>query len=185
MKIRALSKQELGQILDYVSKHKVHSERDRIIILMSVLSGLRISEVASLQVKDILSKYGTIKDEITVKSRKVSIPDLLKSEMEDYLKFYYSTNTLIAITYSIVDCPLIYSQKTIDGWNANTLGNYIYHLLKDANIKNASSLSFRSTFITNVVKGSAGVMEAKRLTGIGLGSIEKHLINLNYIQCDT
>jgi len=141
---------------------------------MSILSGLRIGEVASLQVYDVLSKDGKIEDEIAVKTRKVAIPELLKSEIEDYLKFYYSTNTLIAITYSIVNCPLIYSQKNTDGWNANTLGNYIYHLLKDANIKNASSQSFRSTFIANVIGSGVGVIEAKRLTGIGLGSIEKY-----------
>ena len=60
---KTLTQAELDQVLRYVSTRKF-PERNRAIILTSFWSGLRVGEIASLKIQDVVNEDGTIKAEI-------------------------------------------------------------------------------------------------------------------------
>ncbi len=59
---RTLSNDELLQVLGYVGT-RAHAARNRAIMMLTHLAGLRVSEVACLRWSDVTASDGTIKDE--------------------------------------------------------------------------------------------------------------------------
>jgi len=60
---KTLTTQELEQVFAYVDKNR-YAERNRAILAMSFYAGLRVAEIASLRMGDVLNPDGTIKSEI-------------------------------------------------------------------------------------------------------------------------
>ena len=60
---RVLSERELKQVLNYCSTQS-HSNRNRCLLLLSHLSGMRVGSIAQLTIENVLNTDGTIKDEI-------------------------------------------------------------------------------------------------------------------------
>ena len=60
---KTLSQVELDLVLNYVSTKK-YALRDRAIILTSFLGGLRVAEIGSLKMGDVVNPDGSIKNEI-------------------------------------------------------------------------------------------------------------------------
>ena len=60
---RILNSTELRRVLDYVATRK-HSARNRTMLLLTHYAGMRVGEVASLRICDVLNDSGTIKEEI-------------------------------------------------------------------------------------------------------------------------
>ena len=87
---KTLTQSELDQVLRYVST-KRYAKRDRCLILTSFWSGMRVSEIASLKMGDVINSDGTIKSEIKLNAsqtkgntaRVVFIPQKLKTEIAD------------------------------------------------------------------------------------------------------
>lgn len=62
---RTLNDNELKLLLLYINTRK-YAARDRAIILLTYWGGMRIGEVAALNIKDVLAVDGTIKTEINL-----------------------------------------------------------------------------------------------------------------------
>ena len=60
---KTLTQAELDQVLRYVSTKK-YPERDRALLMTSFLAGLRVAEIASLTMGDVLNTDGTVKAEV-------------------------------------------------------------------------------------------------------------------------
>ncbi len=60
---KTLNQQELRRVLDFTATRK-HSIRNRVLVLVSFLSGMRLGEIASLRYSDVVSSDSTIKNEI-------------------------------------------------------------------------------------------------------------------------
>ena len=60
---KTLSPKELRRVLDYTATRK-HAARNRLMILMTHWSGMRVGEVAALLKADVLNNDGTVRDEI-------------------------------------------------------------------------------------------------------------------------
>ena len=90
---KTLTQAELDQVLRYASTKK-YPERNRALILTSFLTGMRVAEIASLTMGDVLNQDGSIKNEIRLSAqqtkgghpRTVFISSKLKGELEPYLK---------------------------------------------------------------------------------------------------
>ena len=88
---KTLTQAELDQVLRYVSTRKF-PERNRAIILTSFWSGLRVGEIASLKIQDVVNEDGTIKAEIRLSAdqtkggqpRTVFLPTKLRVELANY-----------------------------------------------------------------------------------------------------
>ena len=65
---------------------KEHGTRDYLLFLMGINSGLRISDILKLKVKDVLNKnYIEIKEQKTGKLKRFPITNSFKSELDEYL----------------------------------------------------------------------------------------------------
>ena len=62
---KTLNERELQRLLDYVAKTK-QAKRNRTILLLTHLAGMRIGEVAALRVCDVLASDNTVRDEINL-----------------------------------------------------------------------------------------------------------------------
>ena len=65
---------------------KEHGTRDYLLFLMGINSGLRISDILKLKVKDVLNKnYIEIKEQKTGKLKRFPITNSFKAELDEYL----------------------------------------------------------------------------------------------------
>ena len=60
---KTLTQAELEQILAYISTRKFPL-RNRVMLLTGYLSGMRVGEIASLKISDVMNLDGTVKAEI-------------------------------------------------------------------------------------------------------------------------
>ena len=169
--VEAMSKQaktltatEVRRVLDYTATRK-HSTRNRALLMTTFLSGMRVGEVASLRLRDVIDSDGAIRTEIRLsaeqtkgnEARVVFVNEKLRKELEHYVK-----------TLKIKDTnkKFFYSQKSkSDGFTANTLTQFFHYLYKRAGIDGASSHSGRRTFITNLASKGVGVRVLMSLSG--------------------
>ena len=66
-KAKTLSDVELNKLLNYLHTTK-HSERNKLMVLFSFWSGMRVKEIASLKIKDVFNEDGSVKKEINLSS---------------------------------------------------------------------------------------------------------------------
>ena len=68
---KTLTKEEMTRVLDYINTRRF-AQRNRAMMLLTHLAGLRIGEVACLRWSDVMNLDGTVKDEIRL------LPDMTK-----------------------------------------------------------------------------------------------------------
>src|SRR5476649_2151291 len=90
---KTLTVRELRKVLDHLPINKYQS-RNRLMLLVTHWSGMRVGEVASLLIGDVLNADGTVKHEIRLDAkqtkgndaRTVFVSDRLRKEIALYLK---------------------------------------------------------------------------------------------------
>ena len=161
---KVLNNTEVRKVLDYVATRK-HALRNRALVMMMFNTGMRVSEVASLRIRDVMDSEGNIKNEIrllaentkTNEARTVFINEKLRRELQQYAKLLVNTNP---------NCKFFYSQKRdSDGFTANTLTQHFHYLYKRVGLDGASSHSSRRTFITTLANKGIGVRVIMGLSG--------------------
>ena len=156
---KTLKESEFKKVLLIISTQK-HAHRNRIAFLLSFWSGMRVGEIASLKINDVMENDGAVKSEIILKpnqtkgnhSRKVMIAEKLRN----YIK---------SINVKDVNQPLIYSQRNRNGFNSLTLSQEFKRIYAMSNIDGATSHSGRRTFITNLANRGVGVRVLQALAG--------------------
>ena len=161
---KVLTQAEIKRLLKVVSTTK-HASRNRLMVMLSFMAGLRACEIAALKVGDVINELKDsgweVKSEVVLKSSQtkgnkaqtVVLSSTLLREIADY----YSKNKLLV---DMTDYLLI-SQKA-GKFSSQTIQNLFRDLYAQAAITNASSHSGRRTFITTLSeKGiSARVIQA-------------------------
>jgi len=161
-KAKTLSEKELKRVLAYIAIGK-HAARNRAMLLITHWAGLRVGEVASLLIGDVVGTDGSIKSEIRLlpeqtkgrHARTVFMGERLRKELAAYVA---------ALKHPAPEKPLFYTQKRL-GFTPNTLCQHFHWLYKQANIDGASSHSGRRTFITNLANKGVGVRVLMALAG--------------------
>ncbi len=176
---KVLNNMEIRRVLDYVATRK-HSTRNRALVMMMFNTGMRVSEVASLRIKDVVDMEGNIKNEIlllaentkTNEARTVFVNEKLRKELQQYAKLIASDDS---------NNKFFYSQKRdSDGFSASTLCQHFHYLYKRVGIDGASSHSSRRTFITTLANKGIGVRVIMGLSGHkALSSVQV------YIDCNS
>ena len=161
---KVLSAIEIRKVLDYVATRK-HSARNRALVLIMFNTGMRVSEVASLRIKDVVDIDGNIRNEIrltaentkTKDARIVFVNEKLRKELQQYAKL---------LTNDDISNKFFYSQKRdSDGFTANTLTQHFHFLYRRVGLDGASSHSSRRTFITTLANKGIGVRVIMGLSG--------------------
>jgi len=159
---KVLNPQELRRVLDHVATRK-HSTRNRAMLLLTHYAGMRVGEVASLRINDVLNDSGTIKDEIRLRAdqtkgkhpRTVYLNVRIQKELSQYTKL---------LKIKDPNKPLFYTQKR-DGFSANTMAQYFLFLYRKAGLEGASSHSGRRSFLTGLANKGTAIHILKSLAG--------------------
>ena len=89
---KTFTAEEFDALLDFVSKRS-YAMRNRMMILISFWSGMRVGEIASLRIEDVVDTAGKVKREIRLDAaqtkgrhaRTVFFPEKLVSELQVYV----------------------------------------------------------------------------------------------------
>ena len=173
---KTLSQIELDLVLHYVSTKK-YALRDRAIILTSFLGGLRVAEIASLKMGDVVNSDGSIKNEIRLAAaqtkgkhpRTVFVSQRLQTELANYLTTRHIKGA---------DTPLFHTEHRL-GFSANGLCVWFYQLYKHAGISGGSSHSGRKFFITTLANKGIGVRILASLAGHRSIAVTQRYIDVN------
>jgi integrase/recombinase XerD len=172
---KTLTQAELDQVLRYVATRQ-YADRNRLLVLMSFWSGMRVGEIAALRICDVRNDDGSIKNEIRLSmeqtkgrfARVVFISDKLRSEIASYLRGSKRAAHL----------PLFPTAKRA-GFTANTLTQWFHWTYKRAGIAGASSHSGRRTFITSLANKGIGVRVLASLAGHRSIAVTQSYIDVN------
>ena len=173
---KTLTQSELDQVLRYIDTRK-YALRNRTLLLTSFWSGMRVKEIASLRIMDVMNPDSSIKHEVRLTSdqtkggnpRTVFIPEKLRTELAGYLKFRVTDRPEI---------PLFFTEKNL-GFTPNTLCQFFFWLYRNAGISGASSHSGRRTFITNLAQKGIGVRVLASLAGHRNIAVTQRYIDVN------
>lgn len=172
MSARVLTEKELNLLLLFTQTRK-HAERDRAMVLMSHLAGMRVKEIAATNIGDVLASDGSIKKEMRLTAeqtkgkhaRTIVLSEKLRKELLNYLQARFATKQLITVTATPeMNKPLFNTQKR-DGFTANTLCYHFHMLYKAAGLIGASSHSGRRHFLTTLSSKGVALRTMMELAG--------------------
>jgi integrase/recombinase XerD len=173
---KTLTQAELEQVLDYIATRKF-PRRNRIMLLTGYWSGMRVGEIASLSVGDVMNKDGTVKSEIRLTAeqtkgrhpRTVFLPQKLRDELQAYLALRQP---------AIAEHPLFITSGR-KGFTANGMTQHFFWLFRNAGIAGASSHTMRRSFITNLANKGIGVRVLASLAGHRSIAVTQRYIDVN------
>lgn len=173
---KTLTARELRKTLDTLPVNRYRT-RNRMMMLMTHWSGMRVGEVAALSVADVRNTDGTVKSEIRLDAmqtkgkhaRTVFVNDRLRKEIASYLKL---------IPTSDPARPLFMTQKR-SAFSANTLCQTLNALYRYAGIDGATSHSGRRSFITALASKGIGVRVLASLAGHKIIATTQAYIDVN------
>ena len=159
---KTLTVRELRKVLDHLAR-KPHPARNRLMMLMTHWSGMRVGEIAALCIGDVRHPEGTVKAEIRLDAtqtkgkhaRTVFVNERLRKEITSYLK---------TIVTSDPSKPLFKTQKR-SAFSANTLCQTLNGIYRRAGLDGATSHSGRRSFITTLASKGIGVRVLASLAG--------------------
>ena len=184
---KVLTEKEVRRVLLYMAAHK-HGARNKAMFLCTHLAGMRIGEVASLRLCDVLNSDGSILDEIRLsasqtkgdRARTVLLPKRLQEELHAYLSARFKLKDLTAVTMTDTTRALFCTQKHADrGFTPNTAAQLMHYIYKRAGIVGGSSHSGRRGFITMLANKGANVRVLMELAGHKNLATTQRYIDLN------
>ena len=159
---KTLNERELQKLLEFVSKTK-NPKRNRTILLLQFLSGLRVGECAALRVCDVLASDGTIRSQFTLNPEQTKGSDsrtvLLNQRMQAELASYMQT-----IKVRNPRQPLFASQRN-DGFSARSLAQVVNGIYKKAGFDDCTSHSGRRSFATRASSLGISMRVLQKLMG--------------------
>lgn len=173
---KTLTPAEVEHMLQYVAQHS-YPLRNRVMFLTGLWSGMRVGEIASLTVGDIMNVDKTIKAEVRLTAeqtkgrqpRTVFLPQKLRDELAGYMAL--RTNAQLHHPVFITAGRRAFS--------ANVMAQHFHHLFKRAGIAGASSHSMRRTFITTLATKGIGVRVLASLAGHRSIAVTQRYIDVN------
>ena len=173
---KTLTPAELEQVLAYVAQRKF-ALRNRVMLLTGFWSGMRVGEIASLSIGDVVNTDGSVKQEVRLTAeqtkgchpRTVFLPQKLRDELQAY----------IDLRQPLTPKTPLFITAGRKAFSANVMTQHFYWLFKDAGIAGASSHTMRRSFITNLAAKGIGVRVLASLAGHRSIAITQRYIDVN------
>jgi integrase/recombinase XerD len=161
---KSLTPADIERVLQHIHSN-ANAQRNRCMFLVSVMAGLRVSEIAGLTLNDVRAAEGRIKSEVFLSAERVKhkhartvyISTRLQQELADY----------VAAQQWVAD-----TQPLFHPFNArrrhftpNTLAQHFFWMYKRAGVDSASSHSGRKTFLTSLASQGISVFVLASLAG--------------------
>ena len=160
---RVLTDVELKRLLAVIAQGK-HSARNRFAIMLSHLAGLRVGEIASLRVGDVVDRDDQVRDQIRLRAedtkggqpRVVFVGERLRREVDRFRSDWEMSPSK--------NSPLLVTQKQT-AFSANTLCQLMSKLYREAGLDGATSHSGRRWFITKLAHSGVSAKVIMTLAG--------------------
>lgn len=173
---KTLTYTELEQVLNYIASRK-YSLRNRLMLLTGYWSGMRVGEIASLRIRDVVNTDGRVRAEVRLSAdqtkgrhpRTIFLPERLQAELQKYIDMRQPLKP---------DTPLFITAGR-KAFSANVMTQHFYYLFKRAGVAGASSHSMRRTFITTLASKGIGVRVLASLAGHRSISVTQRYIDVN------
>lgn len=184
---KVLSEKEVRKVLLYIASRK-HSTRNRAMFVLLNQTGMRVGELASLRLCDVLTSSGEIVDEIRLsadqtkgsRGRTVVLSQKAQEEIKSYLQFRFKLTDLLAVTMTDTSRALFTTQKNPNrGFTASTLAQHFHYMYRGAGISGASSHSSRRSFITALAEKGISVRVLMELAGHRSLAVTQRYIDVN------
>ena len=173
---KTLTPAEIEHMLAYIAQRSF-ALRNRVMLLTGLWSGMRVGEIASLCVGDVMNTDGSIKAEVRLTAqqtkgrqpRTVFLPQKLRDELAAYM----------AIRKGVAASHPLFITAGRKSFSANVMAQHFHYLFKSAGIAGASSHSMRRTFITNLATKGIGVRVLASLAGHRSIAVTQRYIDVN------
>jgi integrase/recombinase XerD len=173
---KTLTAAEFDQVLNHISLQSFPL-RNRVMFLTGYWSGMRVGELASLKVGDVMNVDGSVKAEVRLTAeqtkgrhpRTVFLPQKLRDELQSYLDLRKPSNP---------SHPLFITAGR-KAFTANVMTQHFHYLFKKAGIAGASSHTMRRSFITSLASKGIGVRVLASLAGHRSIAVTQKYIDVN------
>jgi len=173
---KTLTPAEIEQVLNYIAQCNFPL-RNRVMLLTGLFSGMRVGEISSLSIGDVMNVDRTVMAEVRLTAeqtkgrqpRTVFLPQKLRDELAAYLVLRVDAKP---------DHPLFVTAGR-KAFSANVMAQHFHYLFKRAGIAGASSHSMRRSFITNLATKGIGVRVLASLAGHRSIAVTQRYIDVN------
>jgi integrase/recombinase XerD len=153
---KTLTPAELERVLAYIES-KPNALRNRVMFLLTIWAGFRVSEVAGLKISDVRNTDGSIRAEIYLSADRVKYGHAgvvyLNERLQREVAVYVESRKWHAHDQALF-CTTANPRK---GFSSNTMTQHFHYLYKRAGISGGSSHSGRRTFITTLANKGVSV----------------------------
>ena len=170
---RTLAEKQAKTFLSYVANGK-NAERNAAAFALSYYAGMRVGEIASLKVSDVVADNGSIKDVIyldaTMTKGKHGREVFLNKAAKQHIK------TLLKTKPFAPDHPLIQIMGRRASFTPNSLAIVFRNMYKEAGYDGCSSHTGRRSFCSNLANKGVGIRVIQKLSGHrSLQSVQPYL----------
>jgi len=153
-----------------------HSDRNRLIVVLSYYTGLRSCEICSLTVGDVIDGDGNVKETVILKSHQtkgskcnsIYLSEYVRNEVSKYFEKFQ-------LLLKDRNMRLFQSQKG-GGFSSMTIQHLFKHLYKSVGLDDCSSHSGRRTFITTLSERGISVRVIQELARHSdLGTTQRYI----------
>jgi integrase/recombinase XerD len=165
MKIKALTENEFDKALDIATHFGKWGNRNRLLLLMTHMSGIRRGELTTLCIADVLKLNGQIKSDINLTTKRtIVLPNRLRQELKEYIAVQFKLGALAGAAYTFGHLPLFYSQK-LNAFSPTTLSQTFTAIYKRAGLKGATTKTGRATWLNTLFARGANIKALQQLAG--------------------
>jgi integrase/recombinase XerD len=173
---QVLTEKDTKRVLAHIAR-KPFAARNRCMLQLSWLSGMRVGEIAALRISDVVDADGRIRSQIQLKAEQTkgdaARTVLLNAQAQTELSLYLHT----AIKRTSAD-PLFLS-RVGKRFSANSLCQVFLRIYDDAGLDKATSHSGRRTYITTLAHIGVNVRVLAELAGHRSIATTQRYIELN------
>ena len=174
---KVLTDNELKKVISYIEAVDRYAERNKAIILLTHYCGLRVNEIASLLVSDVVNDDGEVNDVIHLTanqtkgsdSRRVFVSKKAKTALKQYLQS----------DLSVIQRVYLFNTQKSKRFNTNALTQLVKRLYERVGIVGASSHSGRRTFITKLATSGVSVRVIAEAVGHSSIATTQRYIDVN------
>ncbi len=174
---KTLTKAELKQLLDVTRACSRYAERDVTMLMMTHYTGIRVAELASMRIDDVIDSNGTVRSEFTLDAKRTkskrSRTVFLPKQMQKQLKTYVTD-----VKFNAQHTFLFITQKR-QRFSANTATQHLKRLYEKAGITGATSHSGRRSFLTNLAAKGVSVRVLAELAGHANWQVTMRYVDTN------
>jgi len=171
-----LTERQLKLVLAHCATRQ-HAARDRAIVMVSFLAGLRAKEIAALTLSDVIDADGNVRAEFVLtpaqtkgpKARRVFVSQRLQRELTTYIKQRKLRPK----------CQALFPTQKDQAFSANSLCQLFLKIYELSGITGASSHSGRRSLISSLAAKGVSVRVLQEIAGHSSIAITQRYIDVN------